>query len=422
MTEIKENPRAEIAVVAVAASLSFLACISLVGYALMVYFRTRYDHKTPLLDTLRRQKQRGQIQFLNTQFGALFINLLISDFVQSFGFGLNYYWIGDRFGSHQGVCTVQALAIEGGDVGSAIWSLIIAVHTMLFIVLEYKPPTWSIVLVIASVWILIIGLSIAGPLLLQTAASGPFYTAAGTWCWIGKNYDLARLWFHYLFIFISAAGSLLFYALCFVSLRQRLRSEEEQSRRRMETESGQFSTAIPNNWGAVPRSASAERLTCVVLDKMAKKMLVYPLAYILLSMPLATFRLAGIAGYTWPRAAQSAVGAIFTLSGLVNVLLFGITRGIFRSHSSSPSRPSRPKTAAISRSSSFGFDVSSHPHNGFRHSMPLPPPPKIYVYRPSTSGGSIASGSELTYGSSGSRGELLLGSDGDLEKVDYERF
>jgi hypothetical protein len=74
------------------------------------------------------------------------------------------------------------------------------------------------------------------------------------------------------------------------------------------------------------------------------KMLSYPLAYLVLVLPLAIFRVVQFAGHNSSREVQAAVGCVFTLSGctcacyprrklmarpVVNVLLYTFTRNLF---------------------------------------------------------------------------------------------
>lgn len=51
-------------------------------------------------------------------------------------------------------------------------------------------------------------------------------------------------------------------------------------------------------------------------------MLVYPLCYLFLTVPLAIYRIAGISGHPWQLDAQLVCGSIFTLAGFVDSIVF----------------------------------------------------------------------------------------------------
>lgn len=54
----------------------------------------------------------------------------------------------------------------------------------------------------------------------------------------------------------------------------------------------------------------------------------YPACFILVTLPLASYRLAGIAGHDWGDQAAAAAGSIFCLSGFVDVILYAFTRRV----------------------------------------------------------------------------------------------
>lgn len=138
---------------------------------------------------------------MRTQAGQLFLNLLVADFIQGFGFGLSWVWYArGSIMEPSGACVIQGLAIEAGDVASAIFSLAIAIHTAIFLAFTWKPPAIALSLCCVGVWVFVIFLTAIGPLAIQKQQTGAFYGAAGNWCWIAKNYDPERLWLHYLFV------------------------------------------------------------------------------------------------------------------------------------------------------------------------------------------------------------------------------
>lgn len=55
-----------------------------------------------------------------------------------------------------------------------------------------------------------------------------------------------------------------------------------------------------------------------------------PIAYICCTLPLCVVRMRDMSGATTPTAVAGFAGSIFTSSGLMNSIMYGITRNLFR--------------------------------------------------------------------------------------------
>ncbi|KAG8946206.1 hypothetical protein FRC03_001446 [Tulasnella sp. 419] len=128
----------------------------------------------------------------------------------------------------------------------------------------------------------------------------PFYGPAGLWCWVADNYKGEKIGLQYGIFWFVALTNFLLYIPLFLSLRKEARNgrSTESNQQRRETMS------------------------------IAKKMLVYPVAYIILILPMSIIR---FIGFYDPNADVEAVwraiaGVIYAASGLVNALLYIITR------------------------------------------------------------------------------------------------
>lgn len=141
------------------------------------------------------------VRFLRSQAGYLFVNLLAADFTQALGFGLSWLWTAQaRIDENSHSCVFQGLAIEAGDVASAIFSLFIALHTAVLITIQKKPSDTVLRTATISAWTFTIMMTAIGPLAIASPDKGPFFRATGNWCWIGVSYDALRLWLHYFFV------------------------------------------------------------------------------------------------------------------------------------------------------------------------------------------------------------------------------
>ncbi|CAH7690193.1 expressed protein [Phakopsora pachyrhizi] len=345
-------------------------------------------------------KQR--LSFIRTPFGIMFMNLVWADFIQALGFGMNYFWVTQSSltcgTAHcQKTCTVQGVLIQLGDLASAFSNLMIAIQTFVILTFSWHLPTWITWFSISLIWVPVFVLSFLAPTVMGNwSGPKPFYTWAGDWCWINEEYAPLRLFLHYLWIFIAAFASIALYGHLFLRLQIHFRNSKTMTRNCHHHHQASLGSSPHHHclhgyhstgkisrffhgvkgWaiqkatarcskcgagvassGSISRNNHAhdtfvtnERLDGVVvplqadqlrkkLERKARAMLMYPIAFIFMILPLSTFRLAALAGHDWGVTAASVCGSIYCLSGFIDVLLFGTTRSIisvpifsFKSH------------------------------------------------------------------------------------------
>lgn len=282
-----------------AAQFSFLATLALIT--------TLMYHRLRLLKSSSRSAFGAEefcLKFLRSQFAILFFDLLISDLIQALGFLLNLSHLGKSTLDSSPICTVQGVFIQLGDTSGAFSTVAIAIHTFVVLIIHKPPSTWVLLMALGFKWALVFVLAMIGPIAFATEALGPFYGPAGGWCWISSSYPWERLWLHYVWLFLAGAVSAVTYALIFCNVRRRLRT--------------QYLTKS--------HDPPAEHTS---MENAAKKMLVYPLCYLLLMLPLAIDRLNSIFSQGWSLDVQIGCGVVFTLAGLVDVIVFCWTRNLF---------------------------------------------------------------------------------------------
>ncbi|MBW0520191.1 hypothetical protein O181_059906 [Austropuccinia psidii MF-1] len=285
--------------VAVAAQLSLVATLFLI--LILVYHRLCSSH--PLFRSYIGS-EAFCLKFLRSQFAILFFDLLVSDFLQAAGFTLNLAHVGKTEIYNSGVCVAQGVLIQVGDISGAFATLAIAIHTFLVLIIR-KPPATSLLLsFIACKWLFVLLLTTIGPLAFAQESNGPFYGPAGAWCWITKPYAWERFCLHYIWLFITGSASAIIYGLIFCTIRQRIRTHVSKK----------------------TRDPTVEETS---MESAAKKMLLYPLCYLLLMIPLGSYRLASTFGQTWSIQVQIGCGFVFTLAGLVDSIVFCWTRNLF---------------------------------------------------------------------------------------------
>jgi len=270
--------------------------------------------------------------------------------------------------------------INSGDVASAIWSFIIAVHTFFLLaggrswrawVAEKSTGGLTRWFISAGVWLFVILIGTIGfGIERATPNRGPFCInprkllslisddqAGAGWCWIGPDYYYERIFFHYIFLFIDMFALSILYCILFFYIRTQLKN----FRKGISTSEAQSGSHELSAWQAnleagshgespTPPKAIITTQTVTVttedrpvpkrrnhmtteaerahkrMNQVALTLLSYPIAYICLTMPLSITRLSQFAGRTWGLTCIYIGACIFCCSGLVNVLLYTATR------------------------------------------------------------------------------------------------
>jgi hypothetical protein len=93
----------------------------------------------------------------------------------------------------------------------------------------------------------------------------------------------------------------------------------------MITKSVAVYTESPTN-SRTPRPNAPARRTYNRINKVSVTLLIYPVLYILLTMPISISRIAQFAGQQWGLAFAHFGAAFFSCTGFINVLLYTSTR------------------------------------------------------------------------------------------------
>lgn len=167
---------------------------------------------------------------------------------------------------------VSGWFVSTGDLASSVWIFSIALHTFLAVVRGRSISNKVFYLWLAAAWVFVYALAIITVLLHSDT-----YVRAGAWCWVNRKYEAERLWLHYFWIFLAMGGTILIYGLIFLSIRAKARGFGQADMR-----SGESDPAV--------------------LDRALKYMILYPVAYVVLTLPLAGGRMAAMTGEhsSWP--------------------------------------------------------------------------------------------------------------------------
>ncbi|KAI1967123.1 hypothetical protein LOZ58_000619 [Ophidiomyces ophidiicola] len=283
------------------------------------------------------------------QYIILIYNLLIADLQVALGFLLSLQWaVQNSISFKDATCPVQGWLLQIGDPASGIFVLAIALHTFSIVVLGKKMSHPVFICFVALLWVFCLLL-----VLIPISMYGKnTFAPSGAWCWIDEKFEAARLWGHYFWIFFAEFGSIALYSVLFFYLRRQVCS--------------------------APLMGRGQKENLRRLRRVTGYMVLYPLAYIVLSLPLAAGRMAMARGERLNVVYFCAAGALMSSSGLVDVAMYAFTRRALlldsqisnadRTYSSSRYQINNNHIATVTaeNSTTRGFGARPH-HYNHRH-------------------------------------------------------
>lgn len=175
----------------------------------------------------------------------------------------------------------------------------------------------------ASWTILVLDMCIEIFLVADPVAKGPYYGISGYWCWITPAYSIERYTSEYLFMFTSAGLSFILYLFVYL----RLRGNITVSGGRKVYFHQRPKLRVGGTSGGTYISTDDRRIESQ-LTTIAKQMLWYPLAFVILVLPAGATRYAATSGASVPFPVLISTAALFMLGGFVNTVLFCATRSV----------------------------------------------------------------------------------------------
>ncbi|KAF8526973.1 hypothetical protein BU17DRAFT_15252, partial [Hysterangium stoloniferum] len=261
----------------------------------------------------RASARRGLRSFAFSPLGCYFISLMICDLLQGAAFALNFRWAALGLMSEGPICTIQGAVSEVGDLGAAIWSTAISIHTFWLLFLVRQPNRRFGWLAMTSGWVLIICLPILGPTAIQSPHKGRFYGLSGAWCWIGNGYGWCRVLFLYGWVFGALLTSFIIYSLIYLRFTNVVTIGRDGCEN---VEHDYMNSTLQVN---------------SPLKVVAQKIMWYPIVYSAVVLPVAICRMGVLAGWNPPFGLFIFAGICFTSSGtsITNTILFVTTRQSF---------------------------------------------------------------------------------------------
>ncbi|KAH9852137.1 hypothetical protein C2E23DRAFT_827684 [Lenzites betulinus] len=295
------------------------------------------------LSAYNTRKSTSSNLFVRSHVAAYFVSLLLCEIFQTVGSIMNIRWYNQMAVTYGPYCTVQGVVKHFSDVGSAYWSLIIAMNTFWILFLRWKLKRFVLISALVGGWSTIGAIVSAGPGLVQKVDHGPFYAISGYWCWIADDYPTERITMDYMIMFLSAALSFVMYVLVFLKLRGNVMLHGWR---------------LSFRFGRVKSEHSARSVDSHAVN-VAKSMLLYPLAYTILLLPIAVTRFVEWTGHEVPFTVTILCDSIFLLSGTVNVVLFLTTRRVLPVNSVIPRAISQRFSRGSTRDSKYSTNSTS---------------------------------------------------------------
>ncbi|KAF8757035.1 G protein-coupled glucose receptor regulating Gpa2 [Rhizoctonia solani] len=113
--------------------------------------------------------------FLKTHIGVYFLSLMTADLSQAIGGIMNIRWVAARHVSIGRFCTAQAAIKQFANVGAALWSIIIAIHTFRLLFFNAHTSNFMCFATLVVIWGGIITVVAAGPTVIQTPSKGDYF-------------------------------------------------------------------------------------------------------------------------------------------------------------------------------------------------------------------------------------------------------
>lgn len=255
----------------------------------------------------RANGYRGNL-FFKSCFFACFVFLLLCNLIQGIASIISIIWIQKMAVMNGQACFFQGLLTQLADLGIAIWILIIsglALCHQKALLKKAADGTMSWAVFVCG-WLMIAALLTIGPITVDPGKGDPFYAASSRSCWISPHHKFGQIVLDRL---IMSVVVLLCPILCFLVLLRLGRTKNLAEER----------GALP---GTDKDDATNYRITDLESAHFSKMVLVYPIGYIIYSLPLLIAQFVSWGGHDVSFKVSILCMAVYLLSGFANVMLF----------------------------------------------------------------------------------------------------
>ncbi|KAH8990580.1 hypothetical protein EDB92DRAFT_1946522 [Lactarius akahatsu] len=214
----------------------------------------------------RKAHPNGGRKLLRVSSDIYLLSLFAYDILQALGGILDVRWAHNGIVTVGSYCTAQGVIQQSGELGVALITLIITVHTFVVALWEVKfieARRFAFGMVALASLFVVLWVGIGNGIHKDLEAPTPY------WCWIGDKYNLERLAGEYIWLWIALSASVIMYIPLYFWMNGR----------RLSTD--------PKKWYKFRLSKSNDQYA---QRRSALGMLSYPIAYSLVVLPVSIVR------------------------------------------------------------------------------------------------------------------------------------
>ncbi|KAJ7742174.1 hypothetical protein DFH07DRAFT_750608, partial [Mycena maculata] len=244
----------------------------------------------------------------NTHINGYFRSLLLANGVQSFATTLNFKWVADGGVESGPFCSAQGGIKNGGNIATALWAFILALHLFNLLFLRLKSTRTGFWCTIIGGWGVVIFIVLIGPIVIQRPEKGPYFGISGAWCWITSHYPREQVFLEYFLEYVSAVFCIFLYTFIILRMRGNLVRQD-----------GKWSLRFLPPGESWQLALRRDLIDTVMLQ----------IIYTLLILPITIARLSQFAGADVPFWVTVLGDVSFNLTGFANVVLLVAMRKLF---------------------------------------------------------------------------------------------
>ncbi|KAH9484981.1 hypothetical protein JR316_0001885 [Psilocybe cubensis] len=246
----------------------------------------------------------------------IIFSLFAADVLQAIGAVMDVKWVHDGRVQIGRFCDAQGIVQQLGETGVAIATLTIAAYTFVGVWLGKGVRSLRVATVVVSTtWLFVVLIVILGNTVNRGAGKSRFQAPTPYWCWISKDYLQLRIWGEYFWFWVTLLFSIVVYVPLYLWSRGNITFDD-------------------HSWWKLHWHRADENTDPALtgIRRRSLIMLLYPLVYCMLILPLSVVRWIGFVQERGggenkiSATATLAVTAIYGLSGASNVVLLLTTR------------------------------------------------------------------------------------------------
>ncbi|KAI0276651.1 hypothetical protein BGY98DRAFT_1167349 [Russula aff. rugulosa BPL654] len=281
---------------AFAAEASFLSCISVTIIIIWIGGNVHWYRKT---------FPNGDWKLFQRPADVYMFSLFVFDILQAISGILSIRWAHNGFVTAGPYCTAQGIIAQTGELGVALITLLLALHTFVAAVLQVGLKARGVALSLVCLACIFITLWVA----IGAGIHNNYETPTPYWCWISPQFPRDRLGGETIWMWIALFASVVLYIPLYFWAEGFWSVDEGYN----------------FHWSSADKRVGyAQRRA--TLGMLLYRSSSYPVAYSLVILPLTIARNVQFNHHNVPSAATFFGVSIFYLSGAINVLLFLIIR------------------------------------------------------------------------------------------------